>query len=59
MTTALTRFQIDGLHGRKRSIDIPLSDNRLVLIGENGTGKSTVVNLFYHFLTQQWRRVSE
>jgi hypothetical protein len=59
MTTALTRFQIDGLHGRKGRTDIPLSDNRLVLIGENGTGKSTVVNLFYHFLTQQWRRVSE
>jgi hypothetical protein len=38
MPTALTQFQIDGLHGRNRTIDIPIHDNRLVLVGENGTG---------------------
>lgn len=59
MPTSLTRFQIDGLHGRSRSIDIPIRDNRLILVGENGTGKSTVANLLYYVLTQQWRRVSE
>jgi predicted ATPase len=30
-----------------------------VLVGENGTGKSTVANLIYYTLTQQWRRVRE
>ena len=59
MPTALTQFQIDGLHGRNRTIKIPIRDNRLVLVGENGTGKSTVANLLYYVLTQQWRRVSE
>lgn len=59
MPTALTQFQIEGLHGRKQTIDIPIRDNRLVLVGENGTGKSTVANLLYYVLTQQWRRVVE
>lgn len=59
MATSLTRLQIDGLHGRNRTIDIPLRDNRLVLVGENGTGKSTVANLLYYTLTQQWRRIAE
>jgi predicted ATPase len=57
MPTALTQFQIEGLHGRNRTIDIPLRDNRLVLVGENGTGKSTVANILYYVLTQQWRRL--
>jgi predicted ATP-binding protein involved in virulence len=59
MPTALTQFQIEGLHGRNRTIDIPIRDNRLVLVGENGTGKSTVANLIYYTLTQQWRRIAE
>ena len=59
MATALTQFQIEGLHGRKRTIDIPVRDNRLVLVGENGTGKSTVANLLYYVLTQQWRRIMD
>jgi energy-coupling factor transporter ATP-binding protein EcfA2 len=59
MPTALKQFQIDGLHGRNRTIDIPIRDNRLVLVGENGTGKSTVANILYYLLTQQWRRLAD
>lgn len=59
MSTFLERFQIKGLHGRSRSITIPIQDNQLVLVGENGTGKSTVANLIYYTLSQQWRRISE
>jgi len=57
--TNLSRFRIEGLHGRNRAIDVPIVDNRLVLVGENGTGKSTFVSLLYYFLTQQWRRIVE
>jgi predicted ATPase len=57
MPTVLKQFQIDGLHGRNRMIDIPIRDNRLIVIGENGTGKSTVANILYYVLTQQWRRL--
>ena len=59
MKAAITQFRIEALHGRHRTIDIPILDNRLVLVGENGTGKSTVANLLYYVLTQQWRRVFE
>ena len=53
MTGALTRFRIEGLHNL-RTIDIPIIDNKLVLVGENGTGKSTVANYIYYVLTMQW-----
>jgi len=58
MLAKLTEFKIEKLHGR-RTIDIPFVDNRLVLVGENGVGKSTVANLIYYFLTRQWLRLKE
>jgi predicted ATP-dependent endonuclease of OLD family len=54
----LTRFRVVGLHGRK-TMDVQIQDNKLVLVGENGTGKSTFANLIYYFLTKQWRRLHE
>lgn len=56
MANTLSRFRIEALHNRY-TIDVPINDNRLVLIGENGTGKSTVANFIYFFLTAQWRRM--
>src|SRR5229473_2170712 len=58
MLANLTEFKIEKLHGR-RTIDIPFVDNRLVLVGENGAGKSTVANLIFYFLTRQWLRLKE
>jgi ABC-type Mn2+/Zn2+ transport system ATPase subunit len=58
-TAKLTNFQIDSLHGRPQIISLPLVNNQLILVGENGTGKSTVVNILYYLLTQQWHRISE
>jgi hypothetical protein len=40
-------------------MDVRILDNKLVLVGENGTGKSTFANLVYYFLTKQWRRLHE
>jgi len=59
MAETLTKFRIEGLHGQSRAIDIPIENNRLVLVGENGSGKSTVANLLYYLLTQQWRRIND
>lgn len=58
MSGMLTRFRIEALHGF-RTIDIPIRDNILILVRENGTGKSTVANLLYFFLTCQWNRMLE
>jgi len=56
MAGSFTRFRIEGLHNT-RTIDIPIVKNKLVLVGENGTGKSTIANLIYSFLTCQWSRM--
>lgn len=58
MSLQLTRFAVYGLHG-KFDIDIPIYDNRLILVGVNGLGKTTVVNLIYFLLTTQWERLLE
>lgn len=36
---------------------IPLKDNKLILVAENGSGKTTIVNLIYFFLTRQWTKL--
>ncbi|CAN7332328.1 AAA family ATPase [Variovorax paradoxus] len=54
----VSRFVVHGLHG-KYSVDIPIKGNRLVLVGVNGLGKTTVVNLIYYLLTTQWLRLLE
>lgn len=56
MNNILSRFRIESLHNL-RNIDVTISNNKLVLVGENGTGKSTVVNLITFFLTRQWHKM--
>jgi predicted ATP-dependent endonuclease of OLD family len=58
MSLLINRFAVYGLHG-KFDIDIPIYDNRLILVGVNGLGKTTVVNLIYFLLTAQWGRLLE
>ncbi len=58
MPANLRQIAISGLHGRL-DIKIPVVDNRLVLVGVNGLGKTTVVNLLYYFLSRQWHRLLE
>ncbi len=56
MQGTLNRFIIKELH-TKYTINVPIEDNKLILVGENGTGKSTVANFIYFFLTRQWHRM--
>lgn len=58
MAIALSRFCIFGLHN-KYDIDIPIKDNKLILVGVNGLGKTTVVSILYFLLTEQWNRLFE
>lgn len=58
MSILLTNFSIIGLHS-KYDVEIPIQDNRLILVGVNGLGKTTVVNTLYYLLTSQWVRLLE
>lgn len=49
----ITEFKIKGLHGYK-NIELEIEDNTLILVGENGSGKTTVLRLLYYFLSGQW-----
>ncbi|MFA6413713.1 MAG: AAA family ATPase [Syntrophales bacterium] len=56
--TTINRFQIKNLHGYK-NFDLRLADNTLILVGENGAGKTTVLNLFYYLLSGQWSSMAK
>ena len=58
MAFTLENFKIINLYGF-RTINIEFADNKLILVGENGTGKTTVANLIYYFLTRQWDRMAD
>lgn len=51
-------FRVTGLHGN-RTLEVPFTDNRVVLAGINGLGKTTVMTLLYLLLSKQWRRLLE
>jgi predicted ATPase len=49
----ITQFQISNLHGYK-NVDLSIQDNTIILVGENGSGKTTVLRLLFYFLSRQW-----
>ena len=49
MSVSISEFIIEELWG-DQTLRIPIKDNQLVWVGENGTGKSKVANLIYFFL---------
>lgn len=55
---SIQRFQIKGLFGN-RNIDISPGEGAMILVGPNGIGKSSVVNILYFFITRQWARLLE
>lgn len=54
----LTNFQINKLHGIK-NYDLKFDDNNLILVGENGTGKTTIIRILYYVLSGQWSALSK
>jgi predicted ATP-binding protein involved in virulence len=49
----LKNIKIEGLFG-EHTLDIPIENNKLILVAENGSGKTTIVNIIYFFLSKQW-----
>ncbi|RTL65351.1 MAG: ATP-binding cassette domain-containing protein, partial [Hyphomicrobiales bacterium] len=54
----ISRIHISGLFERA-DIDIPIKDNKLILVGANGLGKSTVLNIIYSFLSRRWDQLAK
>ncbi|WGK70381.1 AAA family ATPase [Candidatus Haliotispira prima] len=54
----LTRFRIKKLYGRQ-DCTLKFSDNRLILVGENGAGKTTVLRILFLVLSCQWSGLSK
>ncbi len=55
---SITRFEIKKLHGNK-DVDLKLHDNTLILVGENGVGKTTVLRFLFCTLSGQWLAVAK
>lgn len=54
----LTKFVIKGLRGSK-SVSASLKDNTLILVGENGSGKTTFLRMLFYFLSGRWSNLAE
>lgn len=52
----LNTFRLNNLYGKK-SFEIRFRDNMLILVAENGKGKTTLLQLFYLFITKQWNKL--
>lgn len=48
---------IKGLWG-KTNIDLKLDNNKLILVGENGSGKTTILRIAYEVLSCNWASLS-
>ncbi|MEG4963686.1 MULTISPECIES: AAA family ATPase [unclassified Microcoleus] len=59
MSGKLERVQIKGLYGSKKNIDAHIRDNILILVGENGSGKTTFLRILFNLLAGRWLSLSQ
>jgi hypothetical protein len=53
MNGTLDSITVAGLHGSK-TINAAIHDNTLILVGENGSGKTTFLRILFYFLSGRW-----
>jgi energy-coupling factor transporter ATP-binding protein EcfA2 len=58
MGTLLRRIRVNNLYGTSKCIDANLQDNTLVIVGENGSGKTTFLRIVYNVLAGRWRSLA-
>lgn len=52
----IKKFTINGLF-KVQNVVIPFENNIKILIGENGLGKTTILNSLYYLLTKKWHKL--
>ncbi len=57
-TSQLKSFSIYGLFGYK-NITIPFAKQTIILIAENGAGKTTILNALYYTLSKQFEKLKQ
>ncbi|WP_246863071.1 AAA family ATPase [Dolichospermum sp. UHCC 0315A] len=57
-TSNIKSFSVYGLFGTDE-VHIPFDENIKILVGENGIGKTQVLNLFYYILTRNFFKLGE
>lgn len=55
--TRITRFKITKLFGYQ-DVDIDFNDRYKILIGENGLGKTTILNALYYILDRKFKKLN-
>ncbi|RWX48860.1 AAA domain-containing protein, putative AbiEii toxin, Type IV TA system, partial [Candidatus Electrothrix marina] len=53
MRRNLEKFEICGLHGTQK-VEATIQDNTLILVGENGSGKTTFLRILFYLLSGRW-----
>ena len=51
-------ISITGMFNRF-NVTLPIKDNRVIIVGHNGIGKSTILNAFYYVISAQWEKLIE
>lgn len=52
----IKKFSVSKLFGHK-DIELDILDNKIIIVGVNGLGKTAVLNLLYFFISSQWVRM--
>lgn len=54
----LKKFKINKLH-ESLNYELLFDDNTLILLGENGACKTTIIKMMYYTLSLQWKRLNQ
>ena len=54
----IKEFWIIGLWG-ERNYHLIFEDGKLIMVGENGSGKSTVLRIVYYTLSKKWNKLAQ